>query len=190
MTDGLDCKEFDLAGYVDGELDTRMDCAIEGHLAGCSLCRDELNAQKQFLQMLETGLRLPDTDLELPTDFTKKIVSTAENNVVGLRPWKERFNAVFIISSLLLFSLFVLGADGAALISAAGALLHKLVAVGAFATQMAYSFLIGVVVLVRSLVSILTPSNGVAAMGVLAAVCLFLLGLKFLPLRKILRPLF
>lgn len=184
------CENFDLAAYVDGELDARADLAVEAHLDACSSCRSELNAQKQFLRLLETGLRKPEAELELPHDFSKKIITTAENNVVGLRSWKERFNAVFIISSLLLFSLFILGAEGADLLAAISTILQKLAAVGSFATQMAYSFLIGVVVLVRSLVRILNPADGVlAAAGAFGLVILFFLGLRFVPLRKILRPL-
>jgi len=191
MTGSLNCETFDLAGYVDGELDAHADKAVESHVAACSSCRGELNAQKQFLRMLETGLRDPDKDLELPHDFTKKIVTTAENHVVGLRPWKERFNAVFIIGSFLVFSLFILGAEGMELFGAAGALLQKIAAIGAFATQMAYSFLIGVVVLVRSFVHILTPADEVLAMlGVFGAACLLFLAVKVIPFRKLLRPLF
>ncbi|KXK04810.1 MAG: hypothetical protein UZ17_ACD001000813 [Acidobacteria bacterium OLB17] len=191
MTGVLDCESFDLAGYVDGELDERADREIEAHVAACSSCRSELNAQKQFLQMLETGLREPDRDLDLPHDFTKKIVTTAENHVVGLRPWKERFNAVFIISSLLLFSLFVLGAEGTELIGGIGSLLQKAAAVGAFAAQVAFSFLVGVAVLVRSFIYILAPADsavtGLVGFGGLA---LFFGGLLVIPLRKLLRPLF
>lgn len=191
MTSVLDCENFDLAGDVDGELDAYADQAVENHVAACSSCRSELNAQKQFLRMLETGLREPDNDLELPNDFTKKIVTTAENHVVGLRPWKERFNAVFIVSSLLLFSLFILGAEGMELFGSVGALFQKIAAVGSFATQMAYSFLIGVVVLVRSFVHILTPAGEVMAMlGFLGAAGLLFLAVKIIPFRKILRPLF
>jgi len=191
MTGVLECENFDLAGYVDGELDAHADRAVENHVATCPPCRGELNAQKQFLRMLETGLREPDVELELPHDFTRKIVTTAENHVVGLRPSKERFNAVFIICSLVLFSLFILGAEGIELFGAFGVLLQKIAAVGAFATQMAYSFLIGVVVLVRSFVRILTPAGEVMAMvGVLGAAVLLFLAVKIIPFRKILRPLF
>ena len=191
MMGAADCEKFDLDGYIDGELDAHADQAVESHVATCSACRDELNAQKQFLRLLETGLRGPDKDLELPHDFTKKIVTTAENHVVGLRPWKERFNAVFIISSLLLFSLFILGAEGMELFGAAGSLLQKIAAIGAFATQMAYSFLIGVVVLVRSFVRILAPTGEIMAMfGVVGAAGMLFLAVRLIPFRKILRPLF
>jgi len=191
MAKELNCENFDLAAFVDGELDAHADLAIEAHLGACPSCRLELNAQKQFLRMLETSLRKPEAEMELPRDFSKRIITTAENNVVGLRSWKERFNAVFIIASLLIFSLFVLGAEGADLVATSGALVQKLAAVGAFATQMAYSFLMGVVVLVRSLVRILNPADGVlATLGVFGVVSLFVLGLKFVPFRKLLRPLF
>ena len=98
MAKELNCENFDLAAFVDGELDAHADLAIEAHLGACPSCRSELNAQKQFLRMLETSLRKPEAEMELPRDFSKRIITTAENNVVGLRSWKERFNAVFIIA--------------------------------------------------------------------------------------------
>ena len=52
-----------------------------------------------------------ETEIELPKDFTKRVVTAAESRVDGLRRPKERLNALFICSALSLFSLFALGAD-------------------------------------------------------------------------------
>src|ERR1041385_2648105 len=101
------CPSPEIAAYIDGELSPTDELTLEGHLLSCCICAEELNAQKELVNELNISL---DRELELPADFTKRIVAHAESNVNGLRRPGEWLNAVFVCVALLFFILFSLGA--------------------------------------------------------------------------------
>lgn len=146
----VECPTTAIAAYVDGELDAVRELELELHLAGCDRCTEELNLQKQFLCSLNSSLMGGD-EIELPPNFTKQIVTNAESSVSGLRKPNERFNALFICAALLLFVLFALGSDVFGLFGQFGDTLDKIAAVGGFLGHVAYSFLVGIGVVLRSL---------------------------------------
>lgn len=143
------CPTFEIAAYIDGELDVLREMELEKHFEGCTICSEDLNQQKQFLLMLSSSLRNED-EIDLPKDFTKQIVASAESHVVGLRGSRERFNAVFIIAALSLFVLFALGTEAGSLVSGLKTAADQAFSVVGFFGRLIYSFFIGVVVVVRT----------------------------------------
>lgn len=143
------CPSYEIAAYIDGELDAAREVELDLHFASCGICTDELNHQKHFLCTLNSSLR-NEAEIDLPKDFTKQIVANAESHVVGLRGERERFNAIFIIAALLLFVLFALGADAGSLFSGIKNLAEQFVAVGGFLGRLVYSFFVGSIIILRT----------------------------------------
>src|SRR5215207_7269746 len=88
-----DCPRIEIAAYVDGELSPREEFDLEMHFAVCETCSAELNEQKKLLYALDFALENED-EIELPENFTKVVVATAESNVKGLRCPRERNRAL------------------------------------------------------------------------------------------------
>ena len=149
MIEDIGCPSYEIAAYIDGELDLSREMEFELHLTKCDLCSVELNRQKHFLCTLNASL-MQENDIELPPDFAKKIVVSAESEVSGLRRPRERFNAVFICVTLSLFTLFAVGAGSGAVFGGISSTFEQIAAVGGFFGHIVYSFLVGVVVVLRA----------------------------------------
>lgn len=148
----FDCPVHEISAYIDGELDAVREGELEAHFESCADCAADLNLQKQFL--CELNMRLRDGDeVKLPVNFAKRIVVNAESSVNGLRPARERYNAVFICAGLLLFALFAMGAEAGKLIQSGLETMERTAAVGGFLGHVAYSVVLGVVVVMRSFAS-------------------------------------
>src|SRR5688572_23637914 len=145
----IECPTDDIAAYIDGELDLARELELDGHFAKCVPCTRELNQQKQFLCGLNSGLQR-ERELELPANFTKRVVANAESTVSGLRRPRERFNAIFICSALLLFVLFALGADAARVFDGVSLIFEKVAIVGGFFGHAIYALFVGVAIILRS----------------------------------------
>jgi anti-sigma factor RsiW len=165
----IECPSIDIAAYIDGELTPDGELKLESHIACCRVCMDELNLQKHFVNAL--NLSLQDTP-ELPNDFTKRIVTTAESNVRGLRRRRERLDAMFITAGLGLFVLFTLGAKAPGALSTAASTVGGLIAVIDVATHALYDFSVGVVVILRSLAGqpVLAPIALISFVAVMTGV--------------------
>jgi anti-sigma factor RsiW len=146
---------MEITAYIDGELSPQEELALEIHLAACRICSEELNQQKKFLFALNATLE-SEKDLELPENFTKMIVTSAESRVSGLRRPNERFNAIFICAALFLFVLFGLGSDAFGSFSE---VVDQSFAVVGFAGHMFYNFVIGTTVILKSLSSQLVSNS-------------------------------
>jgi anti-sigma factor RsiW len=68
-----ECPRAELAAYIDGELLPREEIELERHLAGCGVCKFELNEQKRLLFALDFALE-DEKDFELPANFAKVVV--------------------------------------------------------------------------------------------------------------------
>ncbi len=134
-----DCPTTEISAYLDAELSPAAEIEIELHLAACHGCTDELNIQKQFLCSLNSTMA-DDGLIELPKDFTRKIVINAESGVSGLRRPNERFSAIFVCSALLIFIMFALGSEASGLLSGIGDSLEQAAVVGGFVGRLIYSF--------------------------------------------------
>ncbi|MBK6748662.1 MAG: zf-HC2 domain-containing protein [Acidobacteria bacterium] len=174
------CPSFEIAAYLDGELDGQRELSLESHFASCGICSAELNHQKHFLIQLNSRLS-NESELELPKDFTRQIVANAESSVVGLRGQRERFNAVFIIAALLLFVLFALGAEAGDQFSGFAASIDQTAAVVGFLGRIVYSFFVGVVVVLRTIAAPLQIGLvGIAAgLGLFAAAAVLISKMVF-----------
>lgn len=105
------CRSLDIAAYIDGELSDADEKQVEAHLASCSMCANELNEHKSFLNFLDHSFD-DDGGIDLPADFTRKIVTTAESGVNGLRDQSEYRNAIVILGALMVLVLSILLATG------------------------------------------------------------------------------
>ncbi len=148
--DRSECPSFEIAAYIDGELDPARESDLGQHFAACAVCSAELNQQKHFLCTLSSSL-MHEQEIELPRDFAKTIVANAESSVNGLRRPRERFNAVFICATLFLFGLFALGAESGGGIGRLIDIYEKLSAAAGFFAHATYSFLLGLGFVVRTL---------------------------------------
>lgn len=162
----FDCPTGDIAAYIDGELDERLETRLETHLISCRTCSVELNQQKQFLRSLDFSLK-NEREIVLPDNFAKLIVANAESTVSGLRRPRERFNAVFISAALFLFALFAMGTDAGSIFAGVSTALNQLMAVVGFFASTAYSFIYGIAIVVRSFaahfrVDIVVPTAAMA----------------------------
>lgn len=144
------CPRSQLSAYIDGELLPREELELELHLAGCVKCTAELNEQKKMLCVLSVALEY-EKEIELPANFTKVVVATAESSVSGLRRPQERFKALFICAALFLVVLIGLGSETETVFGSFWKLGEQVLAVGGFALHLIYDISIGVTVVMRSL---------------------------------------
>ena len=144
------CPRDDIAAYLDGELSVDAAGTLEEHTAECSICRRSLSEQRQLLAALGASLA-QDADLDLPEDFTKKIVVNAESTVAGLRRPGEVMTASLICAALFFFAVFALGSDTVNIAAAFAGTGEKLVAIGAFIIKLFANIAFACVVILRAL---------------------------------------
>ncbi len=149
---GFDCPSEEIASYIDGEMESARESELEAHFAACSRCTGELNQQRMFLCSLNASLK-NESELDLPTDFTKRIVANAESTVSGLRRPRERFNALFICAGLFLFALFALGTGAGNFVESISTIFGQIAAVGGFLANLIYSVFLGLAIVLRALAS-------------------------------------
>jgi len=146
------CPREEIAAYVDGEIGSREELELEMHFAVCKPCTEELNSQKKLLCALDSFC-LNEREIELPENFTKIIVTTAESNVSGLRRPQERRKALFICSALFLLVLLGLGGEIDSVFGTFGKFAEQFAAVVGFVAHLIYSIAYGITVILRSLSS-------------------------------------
>ncbi len=160
------CPRDDIAAYIDGELPVGPANELEAHLQECAVCGRTIVSQRQLLAALSVSLECRPIP-ELPTDFTRKIVVTAESSVAGLRRPNELFTAIFICSALGLFVIFALGGDTLGLTSAAAGLAEKFLAVSAFVLRLLVTLVIAAALVLRVMgAQVAGTGAGIAAMAV------------------------
>lgn len=162
-----DCPSGQIAAYLDGELTVERELELDVHFAACRPCREELNSQKQFLHGLEATLRR-EADVDLPEDFTRRLVANAESSVSGLRHPRELYNAIFITAGLALFGLFAIGADAGKLFAGLSSVLAQAASVLGIVGRMFYSIFVGAAIIIRSIASHIESDAAAMAGGVLA----------------------
>lgn len=144
------CFRDGISAYIDGEMTPDDEMRLEMHLHSCGGCMEELNSQKNLLRALDLSLA-DDRNFELPANFTRTVVATAESRVNGLRRRREWRYAVLIFSGLILITLVFLGNDLSAVISAAAVTFEKSAALIGFAGHVLLSFVRGFVSVSRTL---------------------------------------
>ena len=151
----------DIAAYIDGELLPQEELELETHLAICKSCSGELNEQKKLLQALNYALE-GESEIELPDDFTRIIVTNAESKVSGLRRPQERSKALFICVALFLVGLLGMGAETETVFSAVKRFAEQTFAVGSFFWHLIYDVSVGAAIILRSLSYQITNNSGVS----------------------------
>jgi hypothetical protein len=146
------CPREEIAAYVDGEISPRGELELEMHFAVCKPCADELNSQKKLLCALDSFC-LNEKEIELPENFTKVIVTTAESKVSGLRRPQERRTALFICTALFLLVLLGLGAETESVLGSFWKFADQFAAVVGFVAHLIYDIAFGITVILRSLSS-------------------------------------
>lgn len=134
---------------------------LELHMAGCRICADDLNLQKSFLNALE--ISLDEKGIELPSDFTKTVVTHAESRVNGLRHPSERRRAALVFVTLTLSAVVALGSNLGSRLGAAASIVEKLVAVVVSVGHFCYDIALGSVIVFRSLVAGFIFESGLTA---------------------------
>lgn len=152
ISENSGCPRDEIASYIDGELSYSQDAAFDEHLSTCAVCRTEVKHQKQFLLALNASLE-GERDIELPKDFTRRIVAHAEGRVSGLRRSGERFTALFVCTLLLLFAVFAIAGDTNSIVSPIIGVAEKLFAIGAFMVRFVFHVSMSIAVVARSLFS-------------------------------------
>ena len=166
------CPSPEISAYIDGELSSTDEMRLALHIAGCKTCNDDLNLQKSFLIALDSLDEAQ--DIELPSNFTKSVVTNAESGVTGLRRPKERRIAALICVSLFAISLFALGSKSDRTFAATAAVAEKLIAIVESALHFTYDISLGSTIVFRSLVTNFVFESTV---GVLFVVVVFVLSL-------------
>lgn len=167
-----DCSSDEIGAYLDGELTPERENILEAHFAVCEKCREELNLQKSFLLALNESLEY-DKRIELPKDFTKTVVTTAESRVRGLRSRSERIAAFAICLLLLLVAAVAIGGDGPTVFSPAAALMDRAASVIDVGARLAYNIVFGATSLMRNAVAGVASSTSAAVF--LVAGCVLML---------------
>lgn len=144
------CPREEISLYLDGELSSNDEILLEKHLAQCEICLFELNLQKQMLSALDFAFDKK-SEIELPKDFTKVVVTKAESGVSGLRCKEERFQALFLVFGL--FSLLALGisAESGRIFSNLNGIGSQVLAIGGFLAHLFFDISFGIAVILRSL---------------------------------------
>ncbi len=174
-TDQVGCPSPEISAYLDGELSTEAELALEGHLAHCRTCTDDLNLQKGFLNALDFSL-VEDDQIDLPDNFARSVVTNVESRVTGLRKRTERRNAALIVLALIFVSFFALGSNAERAVATTVSVAEKLFAVVAAAGHFVYDVALGCSIVLRSLVSSLLLGS---ATGGIVFILILVLSLWF-----------
>ena len=169
------CPSPDISAYIDGELSSNEELRLEMHISGCRACGEDLNLQKSFLNALDSSLD-NDSRIELPSNFTKAVMTNAESRVSGLRRPNERRHAAMICVALLGFSFFALGSNAEKTFAATGAIAEKLLAIVGSTVHFVYDVALASAIVFRSLAAyfVFGSSTGILCLVAVFVSSLFL----------------
>ena len=176
------CPRSEIAAYIDGELSPREELDLEMHFAGCPECAAELNTQKKLLCALDFAMEA-EREIELPKNFTKVVIATAEGNVSGLRRPQERYKALFTCAALFLLVILGLGGETETVFSTFLKFGEQFLAVGGFGVHLFYDVAFGTTVILRSVSHQLIAETAVPVVFFGVIVLLGFLGLSRLVVR-------
>lgn len=160
------CVESEISAYIDGELSPANELIFERHMAECFVCRAELNEQKLFLSAVNASLD-SDASINVPKDFTRTIVATAESSVSGLRDPQERSKAIWIGSMVLIASVFAVGAEALGIFAK---IADTIAVLGQFAGSLFHMATVSIAVVFRSLTAVAFAASPLISFVVVAAV--------------------
>ncbi len=144
------CRRRELQEHLDGTLDHQRENALSDHLAGCSVCRYELNLQKQIINGIESAFR---EETRVPHDFSRVVTAMAENQVGGLRTRRECKTSLLILLGFAVAGFLMIGVNISVTSAAFDAITSKLVAVGSYIIQLTSDIAFGFGVIARTIAS-------------------------------------
>lgn len=103
-----DCRDVEVAAYLDGELRDGALVAFEEHLKECRSCSEKLAEQRRLLCTLDMAFG-EEKALTLPVDFARVVTAHAQTDMSGVRAKCERTRALRLCLALGLFSFALLG---------------------------------------------------------------------------------
>ncbi len=76
----MNCRRFqhEMYEYLDGSLSPRVQAAAEQHLAGCAVCRQALQAERETAQCLSNTFRGATESLRLPPEVGRRVVAALD----------------------------------------------------------------------------------------------------------------
>jgi len=144
------CPREEIAAFVDGELDSREEFALERHLTVCETCRSEYRSQRQLLCALDSMLVEENDAITVPTGFTRVVAANAESSITGIRSRKEWSRALLVCALLILPFAAGFGGQSGPLRSVLGKFADRSIAVMAFAFHLVYELAVGMAVVLGS----------------------------------------
>jgi hypothetical protein len=102
------CRNVEVAAYLDGELRDGALLAFEEHLRECRSCSEKLEEQRRLLCTLDMAFG-EEKALTLPVDFARVVTAHAQTDMSGVRDKGERGRAFRLCLALTLFSFALLG---------------------------------------------------------------------------------
>jgi hypothetical protein len=117
-TSDYTCETESIAAYIDGELDSDREAALEEHLKQCPSCATELQTQRIFMCELDSALASR-FELAVPANFAQVVAAHAESDMHGVRNLAEHKRALrfCIILGLAAFALLGVAASKAVLLN-------------------------------------------------------------------------
>lgn len=164
----IECPLPEISAYLDGELSSNEETVLERHFSVCPKCSLDLQEQKQFLNSLGSTLKNDDR-FELPKDFSKRIITTAENRVSGFARNKDIFLTAVICLFLLTAMLLVSAVNGDQATGGLYGFFERSSAIVMMTMAVAYNIFYGITVILRSFTHNET--------GIMAAVSLLLISI-------------
>ena len=103
-----ECRNEEVAAYVDGELEAHERESFELHLADCDGCKGQLLRQRQLLCTLDAAF-LQEQSVTLPRNFARVVAAHAETDMRGMRDGSERWQALRVSLILAVAAFALLG---------------------------------------------------------------------------------
>ncbi len=142
------CPAENIYAYIDGELSAAAEIEFELHTAKCAYCSAAVRAEKMMLNEIAGSFEIPE-DLEIPQDFTRRVVANAESSIKVHRWRTEVFIAGAAISGLLAIGLAA--GDAQNFWGPLARLFERLAVLSTYLFYFLYSLAFGIAVFARSI---------------------------------------
>ena len=171
----ISCDENLIAAYIDGELETEQRLGVDQHLDDCDRCREELRVHRMFVCELDAVLT--QSEVEMPTDFSRRVAARATSDLRGIRSASENKKALAFCVVLALAALALLSdTSRMAAIRTTRGLLRTIVGTVSVLLSAFYDMVASVTVISRVLSrKVIVESNSRGLLLVLFALAILLL---------------
>lgn len=170
----------DVAAYLDGQFEAAQVVEFEAHLENCAACREELNAQRQFLCALDSSFSHTE-QLPIPKDFARIVAARAESDMSRVRQTAERRRALLVCLTLGVTAFALLGATtDTALLLNGRALANKVFGVLSLLWTTLRDAYTGLSIVSRVVAQLLLPQSPVMSFAALILLALAIASLSHL----------